>query len=299
LRKVNYGNILYVKENKNHNIYIPDKYPDNENWKVISCKEQELKKHLEKFVLLGELKTIKDIFNVKQGIRTGNNKVFKINSEFYQRLQDNEKSFFKLAIDAINNGLLKAINYVWFPYNNRKEILVTEEEQLKTVVPTYYNKILKPNKDFLMNRKKKIPYWWSLSDYAPRLLPNSKKLVSTEFGKSGSFAFDEKGDFVVERGNAWIPKKEFKNKDYYYFYLSVFNSSFFNKLLSIYSKELLKGYDLGKKYTADIPIPEITKSLEENFIYEKLVGFGKQISNGEMFYFEIIDDYLKNYIYKV
>ncbi|MBU1678772.1 MAG: SAM-dependent methyltransferase, partial [Bacteroidetes bacterium] len=119
--------------------------------------------------------------------------------------------------------------------------------------------------------------------------------------KSCSFAFDEKGEFVIERGNGWLPKKEFDNKDYYFFYLSVFNSPFFEKLLSIYSKQLAGGkwYDLGKKYTKDIPIPIITKELENSFVFEKLVHFGNLISKSEYFHFEIIDDYLKNYIYQV
>lgn len=303
LRKVTYENISYVKEKKPYNIYVPDTYPDKENWKVISYKEQNLKKELEKLVVLDELKTVKDIFNVKQGIRTGNNKVFKISNESYNQLPAGEKKIFKPSVDndAIQNGVLALNSYTWFPYSSKKEILITTEVQLKESVPTYYELVLNPNKNELINRKKKIPYWWSLSDYAPRLIPLDKKLVSTEFGKSGSFAFDEKGEFVVERGNAWIPKKEFKSENYFYFYLSVFNSPFFEELLSIYSKQLAGGkwYDLGKKYTADIPIPEITEKLENSFVFEKLVHFGKQISNGEMFYFEIIDDYLKEHIYKV
>ena len=303
LRKVNYNHIPYVTENKKYNIYKPDLYPDKENWKVISFQEQKLKKNLQKFILLGQLKTIQDIFNVKQGIRTGNNKVFKIKKEFFDKLPKKEKLFFKPAIDndAICNGLLKVVNYVWFPYTNKKEILITDEEQLKTKVVDYYTQILEPNKQHLVNRKKEVPYWWSLSDYAPRLLPLNKRLVSTEFGHSGSFAFETEGNFVIERGNAWIPKKEFKKDDFYYFYLALFNSSFFEELLSIYSKQLAGGkwYDLGKKYTAEVPIPEITPKLENSFVYEKLVGFGKQISNGEFFYFNLIDDYLKEYIYKV
>ena len=303
LRKVNYNHIPYVTENKKHNIYKPDIYPEKENWKVISYQEQKLKKHLQKYVVLGHLKTVQDIFNVKQGIRTGNNKVFKISKDFYNGLPDNEKAFFKPEIDnyAIKKGVLSIVNYVWFPYSDEKQILINDEEELKQKVPTYFTQSLSPNKQQLISRKKKIQYWWSLSDYAPRLLPITSKLISSEFGRSGSFAFDKEGVFVVERGNAWIPKKEFKREDYYYFYLALFNSSFFEELLSIYSKQLAGGkwYDLGKKYTADIPIPEITSELEQSFVYEKIVEFGKQISLEEFFYFNVIDDYLKEYIYKV
>ncbi|MGC9354768.1 MAG: hypothetical protein ACP5D9_13070, partial [Mariniphaga sp.] len=103
----------------------------------------------------------------------------------------------------------------------------------------------------------------------------------------------------IERGNGWIPKKDFTNKDDYFFYLSVFNSPFFEELLSIYSKQLAGGkwYDLGKNYTKNIPIPIITEELRNSFVFEKLVYFGRQICIGEFFHFEIIDDYLKNHIY--
>jgi adenine-specific DNA-methyltransferase len=298
LRKVNYENIPYAKENKSYNIYIPEKYPDNENWKVISYKEQELKKHLEKFVLLGELKTVKDIFNVKQGIRTGNNKVFKVSKEYFdQQLPDNEKKHFRPVVDndSIKKGVLKVIGYVWYPYNSKGLKFKTEQE-LSNELPYFYNYLIE-YKQNLKNRAG-ITKWWELTRPRNWQFPKNSNLISTEFGKSGSFALDEKGYFVIERGNAWIPKKEFINRDYYYFYLSVFNSPFFDKLLSIYSKELLKGYDLGKKYTADIPIPEISEKLENSFIFDKLIHFGKQISSGEMYYFEIIDDYIKEYIYK-
>ncbi len=303
LRKVNYGILPYVKENKTHNIYVPNEYPEKENWKINSYAELELKKHLNKLILLEKLKTVQDIFNVKQGIRTGNNKVFKVSINFYNSLPKEEKKFLSPAIDndSIKNGSLEKVNYVWFPYSNKGNILISSEEELKNKVPYFYQNVLLINKNILSNRKKKIPYWWSLSDFAPRLLPISIKLVSTEFGKAGSFAFDKKGEFIVERGNGWIPKKEFENQDHYYFYLSIFNSPFFEDLLSIFSKQLAGGkwYDLGKKYTEKIPIPKITEELENSFIYDKLVHFGKLMSVGDFFNSQEIDDDLKSYIYRV
>ncbi len=303
LRKVNYGNISSIKENKPYNIYIPDTYPDKENWKVISFKEQQLKKRLELFYEVGQIKKIKDVFTVKQGVRTGNNRIFKITKEFYEQLSVNERKYFRPAVDndAIKKGVLKVVNYIWYPYNAIGLEIQTEQE-LQEKAPYYYQNILSPNKQKLISRARKDENsWWVLSEHRAWLRKKYSKLVSTEFGHSGSFAFDLKGEFVVQNGNAWIPKKEFKNKTYYYFYLSVFNSHFFEELLSIYSKQLAGGkwYDLGRKYTANIPIPEITEELESSFVFEKLVQFGKQISSGELFYFEIIDDYLKEHIYKV
>lgn len=298
LRKINYNQLPYVKNNFTHSIYIPDIYPDNENWKVNSYQEQELKKELQKSIVLGNLGTVQDVFNVQQGIRTGNNKVFKISRDFFNQLPANERNYFRPVAenDSIKKGKISVINYVWFPYDEEGLTIMTEKN-LQQHTPHFFT-YLSQYKEILRSRKGVINYWeltrprnWQFKPFP--------KLISTEFGKSGSFAYDESGSFAIERGNGWLPKKEFANTDFYYFYLSLFTSPFFDRLLSIYSKELLKGFDLGKKYTKDIPIPIIDKVLEASLVYEKLVYFGKLICKGEYFHFEIIDDYLKNHIYKL
>lgn len=301
LRKINYGQLPYVKDNPTHSIYIPDSYPHKENWKINSHQEQELNKRLQELIVLGKLTTVQEIFNVRQGIRTGNNKVFIIKKELYNQIPENEKMYFRPSADneSIEKGNIVVKNYLWYPYDS-SGIKIKTEDELTNNVPYFYENFLLPNKTKLISRARKdLNSWWYLSEHRTWLREKYPKLISTEFGKSGSFAFDEKGDFAIERGNGWLPKKEFRDKDYYFFYLSVFNSPFFDKLLSIYSKELLKGFDLGKKYTKDIPIPIITKELENSFVFDKLVHFGNLISKGEYFHFEVIDDYLKNYIYQV
>ena len=302
LRKINYGQIPYVKDKNTYNIYKPIEYPiHKENWKVLSYNEECLMKHLKSLIDLNRLKIIQDIFSVKQGVRTGNNQIFKITNEFYNTLPPEEKQFFRPAIDndSIKNGSIITFGYIWYPYDHTG-LLISTEEELEKKVPNLYQQLLLPNKTKLINRaRKNESNWWILSEHRAWLREKYPKLISTEFGKSGSFAFDNKGEFVVERGNGWIPKKEFSNNDYYYFYLSIFNSPFFNTMLSIYSKELLKGWDLGKKYTKDIPIPEITDELRNSFVFEKLVHFGKQITEVDFYNIEIIDDYLKKYIYKI
>ena len=125
------------------------------------------------------------------------------------------------------------------------------------------------------------------------------KLISSEFGNSGSFGLDSDGVFVVERGNGWIPKKEFSINDYY-FYLALFNSTFFDNLLSIYSKQLAGGkwYDLGKQFTKNIPIPNV--HMEEVKIsdgYKRLVQIGIEISEGNTFTRSVSDNIIEKYFY--
>ena len=85
------------------------------------------------------------------------------------------------------------------------------------------------------------------------------KLVSTEFGKSGSFAIDYNGDFVIERGFAWKLKEidDLQFKKYAEAYLAIFNSEYMNQLLSMYADQLAGGdiYRLGLASVKAIPIP--------------------------------------------
>ena len=227
---------------------------------MVSLQENELFKKIERLVIEKKLTRVSNIFKVEQGVRTGNNLVFKISSNDFEVLPDNEKAYFRPFIEneSIKNGVLNKRGYVWYPYD-RSGLNIKTEDELQEKVPTFYQNVLSVNKQKLINRARKgINDWWTLSWHRPWLTTKYPKLVSTEFGRSNSFAFDEFGDFVVERGYGWIPKKEFKDSDNYYFYLTIFSNPFFDYLLSIYSRQLAFGnsYDLGKKYTADIPIPK-------------------------------------------
>lgn len=300
LRKMIYCNELTVDES-DYSIFQPITFPIlKENWKPISLENNNLLKTIERFVLEKKLSRIEDIFTVKQGIRTGNNNLFKITKHEFEGLYDNEKKYFRPSIDndTINNGRLIISNYVWYPYDNDR-IIIETEESFKQNAPVFYSKIIQ-HKDILSSRARKDnANWWHLSEHRAWLRKMSPRLISSEFGRSDSFAFDKEGLFVVERGNAWIPKKEFSIEDYY-FYLSVFSSAFFNKLLSIYSKQLAGGqwYDLGNKYTKDIPIPNVNfLEVKNSNAYNKLVDIGKELSNGNNYVKPVSDEILIKYFY--
>jgi len=125
LRKLNYDKLPLIKE-KEYSIYTPIKFPINkENWRVLSYNENNIFKELEILVLDKKLTRIQKIFNVKQGIRTGNNNVFKISENDYNNLPNSEKIYFRPAIDnkAIKNGYLEKKNYIWYPYNLEELIM--------------------------------------------------------------------------------------------------------------------------------------------------------------------------------
>jgi type I restriction-modification system DNA methylase subunit len=297
LRKLNFSNSFKMID-KDFSIYQPTSFPiTKENWKPISFSENELFKSIERFVIEKKLCRINEIFNVHQGIRAGNNSIFKLTKDEFKLLPEAEQFLFRPVIDnqSIKYGSFSKENYIWYPYNENG-LIIQSEKDLNELANTFYNRILKPNKGILANRKG-IAEWWGLT--RPRNWQFSKtyKLVSTEFGKSDSFAFDYSGDYVVERGNAWLPKKEFCF-NYYYFYLAIFSSNFFNTLLSIYSKQLLAGWDLGKKYTREIPVPNVFLiEVSESPAYNKLVEIGKELSYGQNQLLPLVDDVLQKYFY--
>ena len=293
LRKFQNNNLPLINE-RDHSIYLSKVFPVNEdNWKLLSFPEEKIFTKIEKLVADGKLKRIKDIITVKQGIRTGHNKVFKLSLQEFNSLPKNEQKYFKPCIDnnSIQSGSLVCENYVWYPYNDEGMIVKTEEE-LQKEVPFYYNNILSPFKDDLITRAtRKTDSWWKLTRHRAWLTSKYPKLVSTEFGKSNSFAFDVDGNFVVERGYGWIFKKNKNDLDYYYFYLAIFSCPFFNKLLSIYSRQLAGGrwWDLGKESTKNIPIPFLSKKMKELQEYQELIEIGRKIASGRFYDFDILE----------
>lgn len=297
LRKKIFNNLPSI-ENKNYSIYTPANFPIVDNsWKIISARQDKFLKDIKRFEVDGLLTNVSSIFTVKQGIRTGNNRAFVLSLNDYDFIPENEKKFYRKVInnETISNGCIKLVNYVWYPYDT-EGILIHNEEEFKSIAPISYDRLFNFKNILSTNRARKdVNTWWHLSEHRAWLRKKEIRLYSTEFGKAGSFAFDVEGEFVVERGCAWIPKKSFTMDDYF-FYLSVFSSEIFNFLLSTYSKPIQSGYYLGQVYTKNIPIPSINyHEIKLTDPYNRLVELGKELSNGNQYVKQAINDILKIY----
>jgi len=299
LRKLEYSERFSVSKD-DFSIYQPIKFPMfSDSWKTLSMNENKFVKSIQRFKGSGKLVEVGEIFNVRQGLNSGNNSLFKISRKKYDNLEKKEKKLFQPVIDnsAILKGVLSKVNYVWFPYNKNGSLFATEDD-FQANAPNFYS-ILLPHKNQLKARRGKNDQWWLLSEHRKWLLKSTSRLVSTRFGNSKSFAIDVNGEFVVENGNAWIPKRVFDDK-YLYFYLAVFSNPLFDKLLSIYSKQLSGGswYDLGNKYSKRIPIPNIyLDSVKELSVTNKLIEIGKEIADGNYFASSAATYLLKDYFY--
>ena len=78
-----------------------------------------------------------------------------------------------------------------------------------------------------------------------------------------------------------------------YFYLSVLSSGVFDRLLSIYAKPLLSGYDLGGVHIKDIPVPDV-RMICGSTLYQKLVETGQIYHDGDTAILVVIDDIVKH-----
>lgn len=297
LRKMNSNNQLTVEE-KNYSIYTPTFFPMiQESWKLISLKEERQLKGIDLYLSIEKLIKAGDIFSFNQGMLVGIKNIFNISINDYKNLPQEEQKYFRpvATSSSIKDGQINLTEYIWFPYNN-KGITIKTEEELKKL--SFYKNVLEPNESLLKSRKG-IKEWWGLTRPRNWQFESSYRLFSNRFGNSQSFAFDKEGNTIIEEGNACIPKKSFELDDYY-FYLSCFSSNLFDKLLSIYSKQLAGGnwYDLGAKYTKNIPIPNIHNAeVKESIAYIKLVELGKELELGNSFVKSVIDEILRNYFY--
>lgn len=255
-------------------IYDKTNFPN-----LVSFSSYELEKKINELVFTKKIIPISNIFEVKQGARTGANDTFLVELNFYNELNLKEKKYFRPAVTnkSIKNGFLSYDKFLFYPTT------IFSEEDLEIKLPIYYKNVLKFAQKTLQNRaRKNETNWWKLSEHRAWQVEKKTKLVSTEFGKSGCFAVDVTGEFVVERGHGWIIKKSKlanqNEEDLNFAYLAFFYSEFFNKLLALYSKQIAGGqYYLGGKFVNDIPIPDLT--LEENIgLANELISYGKQIS---------------------
>lgn len=235
---------------------------------------------------LREMPKVKNLFEVKQGARTGLNKAFILSREQWKSLPTKrERSYFRPAVlnESIRSGVLTDGAYVFYPYGKAS---VETEEELRAELQTYYEEILLPNKDTLSERgSRRHAKWWELSEHRAWQEKPQPKIISTYFGDMGSFAWDSNGSFIVVQGFGWIPKltKKFEElpEEVGLAYLAVLNSCLFSKLLSASSNHVGGGqWNLSKKFVDQIPLPNLLSENVSPDILARLAEVGGNIHAG-------------------
>jgi len=274
-----------VIDKNNFSIYPTENLGKNErNWTPRSYKTHEITEKLK------STSKVKDVFEIQQGARTGYNQAFLIDKEFFYSLPKKEQPFFRPC--AINRsfykGRLKDDFYVFYPFGKDLSPIVEEADLIKHV-KKYFNLKLHPNKSILSTRARKtILNWWKLSEHRAWQVKKIPKLVSTYFGKAGSFALDGTGEFVVVQGFGWTPKNKMSLK-VTYAYLAILHAPFLNQLLSSVANQVSGGqFDLSKKYLDDMPIPYLVD--ESSDILIKLSEIGMAIHKGNEIDHDVLDE---------
>ena len=273
LRKYRYTNS--ISSEKDFSVYDMQFDAGQKSWKIDDYQSLALKSRIDAAVRKGLLRRVSDLFNVHLGARTGNNKVFVVTEDFVRSIPENERRYFRPSVDnlAIDCGHLYRINYVFYPYSKDVEP-INSEGQLAALLPETYKRKLLPAKLQLQSRGslKGNPRWWLLSEHCAWQEEKELKLVTSEFGKAGSFAIDYEGEHVVERGTMWEFRKNGWKPRLKYFeaYLAILNSPYMDTLLSIYGEQLAGGvvYKLGKSYIGNLPLPDLSLPEYEMYVSE-------------------------------
>lgn len=161
--------------------------------------------------------TVGDLFNIAQGVQTGNLKVFLLDDDAFRRLRlpANEQQYFRDAImtDSIEDGRIVKRYHLFYPHGPNGPLFANEAE-LASAVPTYYSKVLKPNEQSLRSRasivRAKRSDWWGLMHPRAGAFAFSRhpRIVSKFFGADGSFALDEEARYLPSTGHVWSPKPQ-------------------------------------------------------------------------------------------
>jgi len=242
-----------------------------------------------------QLPTVEDLFDVKQGARTGCNAAFVLRQEDVEvRLPEPERVYFRPVAGqgTVLKGRLVPRFGVFYPYGV-SGIRICDGQELEEATPVYYRDWLREHKKTLTGRAR-VRKWWALSEprawqYAPAC-----KLVSTYFGSLGSFAYDDQGDYVVVQGFAWLWKarmapQRIEDRQVYlsqtelpWAYLALLNSGLFARILACYCPRVQGGqFNLSK--VKPVPIPDLSDPQAESAsLMAPLAELGRLIHAGKL-----------------
>ena len=263
-------------------------------WRILTPEQRGVIDALE----AAQTPTVGSLFDIAQGVQTGNLKLFLFNEDEFRQLKlpVKEKRYFRDALmtDSIDNGRIGKLYHVFFPHG-RDGPLFENEAALAEAVPIFYRLVLKPNEALLKSRASIVRAnrqdWWGLMH--PRVgsfaLSTDPRIVSKFFGAEGSFALDEVGRYLPSTGHVWTPKRllnlsvevdeeewsegiaEAASIDVLRAYVTLLNSRAFVRLVSFRSVTIAGGqFDLSSRFVAPVHIPDLWEKAQ-NPLYSELV----------------------------
>jgi hypothetical protein len=238
--------------------------------------------------------TVGSLFDIAQGVQTGNLKIFLLDDDAFRRLNPKEKPYFRDALmtDSIESGRIVKQYHLFFPHR-RNGPLFADEAALAAAVPIYYATVLKPNEEALKARasivRAKRADWWGLMH--PRAgtfaFDDHPRIVSKFFGAEGSFALDAEARYLPSTGHVWTPKQnllsiqpigdqdvaeemsedvsEEASLDVMRAYVALLNSRAFVRLVSFRSVTIAGGqFDLSSRFLSAVFLPNLWEKAEDS-----------------------------------
>ncbi|MFC2252621.1 class I SAM-dependent DNA methyltransferase [Labrys portucalensis] len=268
-----------------------DKLQTRPTWRITSPKmEAALSRLLE-----AGASAMVDLFEVRQGVRTGDNKAFLLDQVQYNALPPRERRFFRRAImnSSIQDGKIKETFWVFYPYGD-PELALIDENALRDSVPTFFRKNLEPRRASLSTRTSvgNNLNWWDLSrSRVSWALDERPRIISKYFGGTGGFAIDLRAEYITVQGFAWLPKWEDETSgedeievlpsiDLICAYSALMNSGKFAKVLEFYSPHVAGGqFDLSPRYVDNVVVPnlvELARDQRAGRLIARLTSLGRE-----------------------
>jgi hypothetical protein len=258
---------------------LPAEALRRQTWKLrVPAVDAALHKLEELLLPLGKL------FDVRQGVQTGDNQALLLNEQEWAALPKRERKYFRLATmsDSIKNGKILKPYYLFFPHSKNGPIFASERE-VKDTVPEYYKRYLGPNKSRLAGRATikaaNRSDWWGLMRPRAWSFENEPRLISKYFSGQGGFIVDVKAEYLPSTGFIWVAKSllarsrpdNFSMTRILYGYAGLFNSSAFGKILQYYAPHVSGGqFDLSPRYVNHVPLPNLSDLLDDPVSGEKI-----------------------------
>jgi adenine-specific DNA-methyltransferase len=245
---------------------------DGANWRP---SPQTLRRELQKIDARVPT-TVSSLFDVKQGALPAPREAFIIPEERWHQLPAGERAWFRRVAENQNIRAGQVLPGDWIFYPRSPELPhIDSEASLLEAIPVFGPHLLR-FKPTLQQRRGKHERWWELGEDRKWLRVPSKKIVSTYFGKSGSFAYDADGDRIVVQGYGWLPKwkpPRSLQPDYLFAaYIAIFNSELFTQLLAEVCPTVGGGQlNLSKRYSERVRLPDLLERVETSPSVDVLV----------------------------
>lgn len=245
---------------------------DSANWRPTP---QTLRRELQK---IGErvTTTVSSLFQVKQGALPAPRAAFILRKDQWKGLGPGEQRWFRRIAENqnIRGGRILPGSYIFYPKSAELPV-IDSEDKLFEFLPNFGAHLSKFSPD-LKKRRGKADRWWELGEDRRWLRVPSRKIVSSYFGQSGSFAYDADGDHVVVQGYGWLAKwkspKFLPEDDVFYAYVSIFNSDFFSQLLAQTCPTVGGGQlNLSKRYSEKVYLPDIVTTVEASTVIDPVI----------------------------